>query len=189
MNTARNAVPSAIRTMMLRIRIVTSSPMKGLTTQVVSVIIGAMPNNVGKIPSNDWRRQHYLDWLCTKPDHRDPPTMRELADQFGLSSQTLIRWKRDSDFIADWEVQYRKVVGDPEKAQRIMDKLFETAEDRTDPRQVQAAKAYLEAIEVLKPRKVEVTVSNKAAKDLSDEDLYAILAERAALELNERTDA
>lgn len=147
-----------------------------------------MPNNVHKIPKNDWRRQHFLDWLCTPPANRDPHSMKALAESFGLSEQTLIRWKRDSDFLVDWEQQYRKVVGDPEKAQRIMDKLFETAEDRTDPRQVQAAKAYLEAIEVIKPKKVEVTV-NKAARDLSDEDLYAILAERAAQELADRADA
>lgn len=115
--------------------------------------------------------------------------MKELAEKFALHINILSRWKRDTDFIADWEVQYRKVVGSPEKAQRIMDKLFETAEDRTDPRQVQAAKAYLEAIEVIKPKKVEVTVNNKAAKDLSDDDLYAILAERAEQELRERSDA
>lgn len=141
------------------------------------------------IAANDWRRQHFLEWLCTPPDRRDPPTMKELAEKFALHINILSRWKRDTDFIADWEVQYRKVVGSPEKAQRIMDKLFETAEDRTDPRQVQAAKAYLEAIEVIKPKKVEVTVNNKAAKDLSDDDLYAILAERAEQELRERSDA
>lgn len=146
-----------------------------------------MPRN-HTIPANDWRRQHFLDWLCTPPDRREPSTIKELAAQFGFGETVLYRWKRDSEFLTDWEVQYRKVVGSPEKAQRIMDKLFETAEDRTDPRQVQAAKAYLEAIEVIKPKKVEVTV-NKAARDLTDADLYAILAERAEQELRERTDA
>lgn len=147
-----------------------------------------MPNRVGAIPKNDWRRQYYLDWLCTPPAQRDPPTVKELGEKLSISERVLYRWRREADFIAEWEVQYRKVVGSPEKAQRILDKLFETAEDRTDPRQVQAAKAYLEAIEVIKPKKVEVTV-NRAAKDLSDEDLYAILAERAEQELRERSDA
>jgi hypothetical protein len=141
------------------------------------------------IAANDWRRQHFLDWLCTPPNHRDPPSLKELAAHFGLGERTLSRWKQDADFLAEWETQYRKVVGEPEKAQQIIERLFETADDRTDPRHVQAAKAYLEAIEVIKPKKVEVTVSNKVAKDLSDEDLYTILAERAALELTERSDA
>ena len=90
----------------------------------------------------------------------------------------LNRLKADATFLAEWEVLYRKTVGSPEKAQRVVQRLYETAEDRTDPRQVPAAKAYLEAIDAIKPKKVEVTV-NKAAKELSDEDLYRILAERA----------
>ena len=141
-----------------------------------------------KIPDDDWRRQHFLEWLCTPPAERDPQSMKLLAEKLALSAQTLTRWKNDSVFIADWEILYRKTVGSPEKAQRVIERLFETAEDRTDPRQVQAAKAYLEAIDAIKPRKVEVVVS-KAAKDLTDEDLYRILAERAELELRDRTDA
>ena len=147
-----------------------------------------VPNNVGAIPSNDWRRQHFLDWLSAIPEDRDPPSMRLLAEKFGLSTQTLTRWKADATFLADWETQYRQTVGSPEKAQRVIERLYETAEDRTDPRQVQAAKAYLEAIDAIKPKKMEVTV-NRPAKDLSDEELYKILAERAEHELRERADA
>lgn len=147
-----------------------------------------MPAGALPIPEHDWRRQHFLEWLCTPPDHRDPHTMKELAEKLALSTQTLTRWKADSVFVADWEILYRKTVGSPEKAQQVVEALHETAIDRTDPRQVPAAKAYLEAIDAIKPKKVEVVVS-KAAKDLSDEDLYRILAERAELELRERTDA
>jgi hypothetical protein len=142
-----------------------------------------------KIPDNDWRRQHFLDWLCTAVEDRDPPNMKALAEKLALSTQTLTRWKADAGFLADWEHQYRLTVGSPERAQRVIDKLFETAEDRTDPRQVQAAKAYLEAIDAVKPRQVEVTVKRGVAKELSDDDLYALLAERAERELQERTDA
>jgi hypothetical protein len=147
-----------------------------------------MPAGALPIPDHDWRRQHFLEWLCTPPEHRDPRTMTALAEKLSLSTQTLTRWKADTVFIADWENLYRKTVGSPEKAQQIIERLFETADDRTDPRHVQAAKTFLEAIDAIKPKKVEVVVS-KAAKDLSDEDLYRILAERAELELRERTDA
>jgi hypothetical protein len=147
-----------------------------------------VPNRVGKIEPNDWRRQHFLDWLCCIAEDRDPPTMKALAEKLALSYETLNRWKKDADFLTDWESQYRQTVGSPEKAQRVVEKLYETAEDRTDPRQVSAAKAYLEAIDAIKPKRVEVTV-NKAAKDLSDDDLYRILAERAEQELKQRSDA
>jgi hypothetical protein len=141
-----------------------------------------------KIPPGDWRRERYIEWLCTIHEDRDPRTVKELADELVTTVAALTRLKAEPDFLAAWEHAYRRTVGSPEKAQRVVQRLYETAEDRTDPRQVQAAKAYLEAIDAIKPKKVEVTV-NKAAKDLSDEDLYRILAERAELELRERTDA
>lgn len=141
-----------------------------------------------KTPYDDWRRTAFMDWLCMIPEDRDPPTQRELAEKLALTSTTLTNWKKDPHFMAEWEVQYRRTVGSPEKAQRVIQRLFETAEDRTDPRQVSAAKAFLEAIDAIKPKRVEVTVG-RAAKDLSDDELYSLLADRAEKELAERTNA
>jgi hypothetical protein len=62
---------------------------------------------------NDWRRQHFLEWLCTPPDRRDPHTMKELAAKFHLSEQTF-RWNENL-FLGEWEIQYRKVVGSPRR--------------------------------------------------------------------------
>ena len=129
-----------------------------------------------------------MDWLCTIHEDRDPPTMKALAEKLALSEAVLSRWKKNAEFLTEWEAQYRRTVGAPEKAQRVIEKLFETAEDRTDPRQVQAAKAYLEAINAIQPKKLEVIV-NRAAKDLSDDELYKILAERAEQELRDRSNA
>lgn len=140
------------------------------------------------IGPHDWRRERVLEWLCTPPNSREPFSAKLLADELGTTVGALNKLKAEPEFLAAWEHQYRKTVGSPEKAQQVVEALHETAIDRTDPRQVPAAKAYLEAIDAIKPKKVEVTV-NKAAKDLSDEDLYRILAERAELELRERTDA
>lgn len=142
-----------------------------------------------RVPDNDWRRQHFIEWLCTPPGARDPLTYKDLATKLGLGEQTLYRWKRDATFLTEWEQQYRKVVGSPEKAQEVVERLHETAVDRTDPRQVQAAKAYLEAIDAIRPKKVDVTVTRGVAKDLPDDELLAILAERAEQELTTRTDA
>jgi hypothetical protein len=141
------------------------------------------------IQNDDWRRQHFLDWLCTAPERRDPSTMKALAEKLAIDYRTLYRWKGDVSFLAEWETQYRKVVGSPEKAQEVIERLHETAVDRTDPRQVPAAKAYLEAIDAIKPRKVDITVTKGTAKDLPDDQLYAILAERAEQELRDRSDA
>jgi hypothetical protein len=137
---------------------------------------------------NDPRVIVFLDWLCTVNEDREPPTQVALAAELSVSPGTLSAWKNDGEFLRAWEQRYRKTVGSPEKAQQVITKLYETATDRTDPRQVPAARAYLEAIDAVKPKKMDVTVT-RSAKELSDNDLIALLAERAEAELTERADA
>lgn len=134
----------------------------------------------------DWRRQRFLDWLCTISDERVPPTQAELAKELDISTHTLHALKKDIDFLRDWEVQYRRTVGSPEKQHKVMDALFKTATDRTDPRLVPAARAYLEATDAIKPKKIELQVS-KPAKELSQEELNELLAVKAQRELEERS--
>jgi hypothetical protein len=148
-----------------------------------------MPGETGPIPRrldlNDHRVRRFIEWLCTVRDERDPRTQTELATELGVSSQTLGNWKANPDFLAAWEYHYRKTSGSPEKQQAVLEALWSTAVDRTDPRQVPAARAFLEATDAIKPKKVDVTVT-KATKDLSEEELNALLAEGAARELDAR---
>lgn len=137
---------------------------------------------------NDFRVQRFLEWLLTPSSERNPPRQMDLALELDLDRNLLSQWKNDPDFLAEWERQYRKTVGSPDRAKSVLDSLFETAIDRTDPRQVPAARAYLEAIDVMKPKRMDVTVTKGAAKDLSDDELVALLAERAEAELAQRGD-
>lgn len=133
---------------------------------------------------SDWRVQRFLEWLCTPADDREPSNQRDLAEVLGVHFTTLSYWKKDPDFLGAWEALYRKTVGAPDRIQTILDQLYATARDRTDPRQVQAAKAYLEAVDASRPKKAPVTAG--AAKELTNEQLMAILAERASQELAQR---
>ena len=137
---------------------------------------------------NDFRVQRFLEWLLTAPADRTPSSQRDLADELNVAPGYLTGWKNDPDFLREWERLYRKTVGSPEKAQAVLTELFNTATDRTDPRQVPAARAYLEAIDVMKPKRLDVTVTKGAAKELSDDDLLALLSERAEAELANRSD-
>jgi hypothetical protein len=137
---------------------------------------------------NDFRVERFFEWLLTPPSERWPSKQHELAEELSIDRNLLSQWKNDPDFLAEWERRYRKTVGSPEKAQSVLSALFETATDRTDPRQVPAARAYLEAIDVMKPKRVDVTVTKGAARDLTDDELVAMLAERAEAELAARTD-
>lgn len=101
---------------------------------------------------DDWRVQRVLEWLCTIKEDRDPSTQGGLADELGFTSDSEIkRWKNDPEFLAEWERRYRKSVASPEKMQLIAERLYETATDRSDPRQVQAAREYRAAVEAVKP--------------------------------------
>jgi hypothetical protein len=144
-----------------------------------------MAIKVAPVNLNDWRVQHFLEWLCTVPASRTPLTQGELAGTLGVSHQQLTAWKNNSDFLIAWEKLYRRTVGSPEKAQAVIEELYNTATERTDPRQVPAARAYLEAIDAVKPKQVAVTVS-RSPKELTDDELMAILGERAAKELADR---
>lgn len=135
---------------------------------------------------SDWRVQRYLEWLCTPADDREPSNQRELAEVLGVHFTVLSYWKKDPDFLGAWETLYRKTVGAPDRIQTVLDQLYNTAKDRTDPRQVQAARAYLEAVDAARPPKVARPTTTGAAKELSNEQLLSILAERASQELAQR---
>ena len=137
---------------------------------------------------NDFRVQRFFEWLLTPPTDRYPTTQKDLAAELAIDRDVLTSWKNDPDFLAEWERRYRKTVGSPERAKSVLDALHETAVDRTDPRQVPAARAYLEAIDVMKPKRLDVTVTKGAAKELTDDELIALLAERAESELANRAD-
>jgi transcriptional regulator with XRE-family HTH domain len=132
----------------------------------------------------DWRKQKFLQWLCTIKEDRDPPLQKDLADQLGVSHSTLIKWKDDPEFLSAWEHKYRRTVGSPERMQLVLERLFETATDRTDPRQVPAAREYRIAVEGVAPTRIELDVT--AAKNLSDEELAHYIAAGAQSELERR---
>lgn len=128
---------------------------------------------------SDFRVRRFLDWLCTPVQERQPRTQTELAQELGITQVMLSQWKDDADFLSEWERQYLKTIGSVARQQEILQQLYETAVDRSDPRQVVAAKTYLDVIGKARP---PVTKSaNRDARQLTDGQLYEILAERAAL--------
>lgn len=136
---------------------------------------------------DDWRTQLAVEWLCTPPHERQPRTQRDLCAELGISEEVFRKWKRDKDFLVVWESRSKELIGSPERAQRILDELYETAVDRTDPRQVPAARAYLEHVKELKaPKQLPPEIRGKKVQQMTDEELMDILAARAQAELDNR---
>ena len=131
--------------------------------------------------ADDFRRQVFIEWLCTPKRDRQPTTQEDFAEQHSISSQTLTRWKKDRLFLLAWEQHYLTTVGSPERKQNLLDTLYRTGCDGDDPRHVAAASKYMELVDGLKPQKLDITV-NRPAKDLSDEELDRIAGQFVARE-------
>lgn len=138
------------------------------------------------VPVTDFRKQAYLKWLCTPLKEREPRTLNDFAAELGVTTRTLQLWKDDKEFLEAWEKLYLKTIGDPSRKQAIMDTLYKTATDPDDPKHVQAAKQYFEIEGSVKPTKMQVEVT-RPAKELSDDELDAILADKIAQEKQQRS--
>ena len=139
------------------------------------------------VPITDFRKQAYLAWLCTAPNDREPRTQIDLASQLGVTTRTLQNWQNDKEFLEAWEKLYLKTIGNPEVKMKIMKTLERTASDADDPKHVQAAKAYFEIEGSVKPAKMQVEVSQRPAKELTDEQLSELLAMNAQAEQDRRS--
>ena len=133
------------------------------------------------IPITDFRKQTFLEWLCTPVKEREPGSLLKLAEQIQVDRRTLQNWRDDKEFLEAWEKRYLKTIGDPSRKNEIMDTLYKTATDPDDPKHVTAAKTYFEIEGGLKPTKMEVSVTRPAAS-LTDDELDAILAEKISQE-------
>ena len=137
------------------------------------------------VPITDFRKQAFLEWLCTPASEREPPYLKDIAEQLSVTRRTLTNWKVDPEFLAEWENRYRRTIGNPERVNEVMNTLYRTATDPDDPKHVQAAGKYIDIVEGVRPQKIDVTVKG-GAQDLSDAQLEAIIAERAQREAEQR---
>ena len=130
---------------------------------------------------DDFKRQLFIEWLCTPKRDREPPTQEAFARLHFVNPDTLSLWKRDRTFLLAWENHYLATVGSPERKQTILDTLYRTGSDPDDPRHVAAAAKYMELVDGLKPQRLDVHL-HRPAKDLTDDELNAIAARYAEQE-------
>lgn len=126
----------------------------------------------------DSRKMRYIEWLTTPPHARVPRTEGQLAAELDVYPKTLFNWKQDREFCDVWHRETNEVIGGDDRRQAVMDSLFEAASDTHNPRHVQAAKVYLEAIGAMSPGRMDVTVHSdaKALGLLTDDEIEKLLA-------------
>lgn len=125
---------------------------------------------------SDPRHQEYLEWLCALKKDRVPSTMTALADKLGVNIRTLRDWREKPEFVKAHEELVRRITGSPERTQEVLAALHETAIDRENRAQVQAAKVWLEATGYLQR---EVAKGHGDTSALSNEELEKLIAKKA----------
>lgn len=127
---------------------------------------------------DDWRKRRLMDWLLAPAHEREPHSRTGLAQLLSVDVRTLRNWQDEPRFREEWDRRVAKVIGDPERAQEVIDTLYLAATDPRNRNHVQAAKLFLEATNAIKPPPIEVTV--KRPVDLTDAELDELLAQGAA---------
>jgi AcrR family transcriptional regulator len=136
---------------------------------------------------DDPRKDTLLAWLTETPARRVPPTMTALAASLDVSARTLRDWKSKDEFVQEWERRARQIGGSPETLQQILEALATRALDPESRDGVQAARAWADMTGAIKPPSMNVNVSGKGrARDMTDEELDALLAAGAKSLLDER---
>jgi hypothetical protein len=123
------------------------------------------------------RQLAYLDWLCTPPAERVPASKAKYAKEMQVAEQTMRRWEKNEVFRRQWQERVDQTVGSPERTQNLLDKLYADAMNGD----VKSAQLYFSVTGKMAPQQVQVT-SKKAAAELSDAELDALIADRALVE-------
>lgn len=123
------------------------------------------------------RQLTYLDWLCTAPVDRKPASKTKYAVEHQVAEQTLRRWEKNEVFRKMWQERVDQTVGSPERTQNLLDKLYADAMGGD----VKAAQLYFSVTGKMAPQQVTVT-SKKATAELTDEELDALISDRAVSE-------
>ena len=123
----------------------------------------------------------YLDWLSTAPSERQPSTKVNFAAQLGVNRKTLNRWEQNKVFRDQWEQRVSAIQGSPERTQRLLDTLYNSAIDGD----TRSAHLYLQATNRMAPPTIEIKNDRKSS-DLSDEELDGLIAAMAMREREQR---
>ena len=133
----------------------------------------------------DPRHQRLLEWELTSPAARQPATAVALSVEIGCSERTLRDWKARPDFQAAWRAGFQAVAGSMERTKHQLDVLYADSVDPESKTKVQSAKLHWDITRAIAPPEPEV-VSSRRAKELSDDELKALLSSVALAELVER---
>jgi hypothetical protein len=106
----------------------------------------------------------FIDWLVDP--QRSPSSQKEWAVLHGVNPDSVTRWKRNPDFVRQWEARARELNMGVERTQAVVNSLFAQAVLGD----TKAASLYLQYIEKFTPKQ-RIVVEDAEVEGLSDEQL------------------
>lgn len=129
------------------------------------------------------QQTEYLSWLLMSPEQRLaeglPDSQAKYAKHVDIDEGSLRRWKRNPEFVKEWDDRSKADRTSPERVQKLLDDLFQRGMDGS----ARHAELWLKAAGVLKAAEREASAPPRkgSVETLSDEDLAEALASAARL--------
>ena len=121
-------------------------------------------------------QEAYLGWLITPDDSKNPSTKKAYAEHAGVHLNTLGYWEKKKNFIERWKLAIEGLNQSPERSGKLLEVLYikGLAGD------LKAAELFLKATGQMPNASQTLNIkSETSVKDLSDEDLQAMILEIA----------
>jgi hypothetical protein len=135
---------------------------------------------------DDPRHQRALEWVTTPRKDREPLTQTAFAESLGIAPRTLRDWFGRDDFRRAWKMRVDSIVGSPERTQSALDRLYDAGMKEDNPNPERQLKLYFEVIKAITPPDVTVDIKSDRVRDLSNDQLNALIAAGAADVMRER---
>ncbi len=121
-------------------------------------------------------QEAYLAWLITPDDSKNPSTKKAYAEKAEVHLNTLGYWEKKKNFIERWKLAIEGRNQSPERSGKLLEVLYikGLAGD------LKAAELFLKATGQMPNASQTLNIKTESSvKDLSDEDLQAMILEIA----------
>ena len=126
-------------------------------------------------------QEKFLLWLITPEDSREPSTKKAYAERNGIVVEAGANWKKQKPILERWKPAVTGLNQSPERSGKLLDVLYlkRLACDIT------SAELFLKATRQMPNAAQTLNIKSETAlKELSDEDLQAMIIEIASKQKN-----
>ncbi len=118
-------------------------------------------------------QEKYLTWLLLPEVERQPRTKHEYAASIGVVENTLRYWEKKKAFVERWRLGVEGLAQSPDRTRALLDAIYQKGLDGD----TKSAELYLKATGTLTNSQTLTVKNEQSIKDISDEELGAMIIE------------